>query len=603
MCGIFGIINATPATKSILAGLACLEYRGYDSAGIATLASGRIDRRRASGRLSNLVSLIEGEPIVGTIGIGHTRWATHGAPTDVNAHPHATERVVVVHNGIIENHNELRNWLIAIGRMPTSQTDSEVIPLLIDMLLEQGLSPRDAVLDTLERLEGSYALAILFAGHDDLMIAARRGSPLVIGLGDNESFVASDVMAVVPHTRRIIHLDDDEIAEITRAGASIFDRHGRPVERAPVMVDLDPECASLNGHRYFMHKEIHEQPKVAERIVKAYSGLESFTRLPFDIERLSRLSIVACGTSYYAGLVAKHWLEGIAGLPVEVDIASEYRYRRRPSVPGEAALFISQSGETADTLACLRMVKQQGMPTLALVNVMSSSMANEADLALPLHAGPELGVASTKAFIAQLMVLAHFACYAGQRRSNGDTEAAARLLNALRGLPDLIGRTLDLEDACASVANRFYVAGIMLYLGRGICHPIALEGALKMKEITYLHAEGYPAGELKHGPIALIDPTCPVVAVAASDDLFEKTASNLHEVAARGGRIILIGNEPGIAALASITEASIALPEADPLIAPVIAAIPLQLLAYHTALARGTDVDRPRNLAKSVTVE
>jgi glucosamine--fructose-6-phosphate aminotransferase (isomerizing) len=603
MCGIFGIINGSPATQPILAGLARLEYRGYDSAGIATLVGGRIERRRASGRLSNLASLMERDPIAGTIGIGHTRWATHGAPTDANAHPHATERVVVVHNGIIENHHELRNWLIATGRMPTSQTDSEVVPLLIDTLLEQGLSPRDAVLGALERLEGSYALAILFAGHEDMIIAARRGSPLVVGLGDDESFVASDVMALVPHTRRMIYLDDGQIAEITRNGAYVFDRYGQPVERTPVTVDLDPESASLDGHRYFMHKEIHEQPKVAASIVEAYGNPNSFARLPFDLAHLPRLTIVACGTSYYAGLVAKHWLEDVAGLPVEVDIASEYRYRRRAAVRGEAALFISQSGETADTLACLRMVKQRGMPTLALVNVMSSSMAHEADLALPLHAGPELGVASTKAFIAQLMVLAHFAAYAGHRRPDGDVEAAARLLNGLRGLPDLIGRALDLESACAGIANRYYPAGTMLYLGRGISHPIALEGALKMKEITYLHAEGYPAGELKHGPIALVDRTCPVVAVAPSDELFEKTGSNLQEVAARSGRIILIGNEPGIAALASITEESIALPEADPLITPVVAVIPLQLLAYHTALARGTDVDRPRNLAKSVTVE
>jgi glutamine---fructose-6-phosphate transaminase (isomerizing) len=603
MCGIFGVIGGTHASRLILAGLASLEYRGYDSAGIATLVGGRIERRRASGRLSNLADLMGREPIGGTAGIGHTRWATHGAPTEANAHPHATARVAVVHNGIIENHHELRNWLIANGRRPTSQTDSEVIPLLIDMLLEQGLPPREAVLGALERLEGSYALAILFSGHEDLMIAARRGSPLVVGLSDNGSFVASDVMALIPHTRRMVYLDDGQIAEISRRGASVFDFRGRPVERSPVMVDLDPESASRDGHQHFMHKEIHEQPKVAARIVEAYGARESFARLPFDVARLPRLTIVACGTSYFAGLVAKYWLEDIAGLPVEVDIASEFRYRRRPPAPGGAALFISQSGETADTLACLRMVKQRGIPTVALVNVMSSTMASEADLALPLHAGAELGVASTKAFTAQLTLLAFLAAHAGLKRPGGDAEAAARLLTGLRGLPDLIGRALDLEGACAGIANRYYPAGTMLYLGRGISYPIALEGALKMKEITYLHAEGYPAGELKHGPIALIDQTCPVVAIAPSDDLFEKTGSNLQEVAARSGRIILIGNAEGIAALATITEDSITLPAADPLITPMVAAIPLQLLAYHTALARGTDVDRPRNLAKSVTVE
>jgi glutamine---fructose-6-phosphate transaminase (isomerizing) len=606
MCGIFGVVNGQRAAPIILEGLERLEYRGYDSAGMATVCDGYVDRRRTAGHLSNLRRLIANEPLHGTIGIGHTRWATHGGPTSRNAHPHATDRVAVVHNGIIENYRELRTRLVLAGRPLTSETDTEVLPWLITEGLADGLAPREAVRYALNQIEGSYALGIVFSDRDDLLIAARHQSPLAIGLGADATFIGSDPLALAPHTRHVLFLEDGDIAEISRHGRiAIFDSTAAEVGR-PVR-ELKEDCIHVSklGFDSFMHKEIHEQPTVAARILSAYDRGEPFAAIPFDLAELSRLTIVACGSSFHAALIAKYWFEGIAGLPVDADIASEFRYRRAPRSPREGVLLISQSGETADTLACLRMVKAHGLPSVALVNVPESSIGREADAVLPLLAGPEVGVASTKAFTAQLIVLALLVLHAARARTGLELSRFAQLHAAVRALPILLERALTIQSEAhyAALATAFGIVPSVLYVGRGTSYALALEGALKLKEIAYIHAEAHAAGELKHGPIALVDDHLPVVAIAPRDELFVKSACNLEEIAARGGKIIALSDPVGCAELADTVAWRIMFPAADPFVLPILAAVPLQLIAYYWALARGADVDRPRNLAKSVTVE
>ena len=607
MCGIIGILSQDEVSDRLLDGLKRLEYRGYDSAGIATLVDGRIERRRAEGKLVNLARVLREEPLAGTLGIAHTRWATHGAPTVDNAHPHATEEVALVHNGIIENFKPLREELLAAGRVLHSQTDSEVVAHLISQQVEAGVDPATATGGVLKRLHGAFALAILFARDPDLLIGARRGSPLVVGYGEDEMFLGSDAIALGPLTRRISYLEEGDWVVIRRGSVQVFDAEDRPVTRPIVDSQVTGGLIDKGGYRHFMQKEIFEQPTVVAQTLGSYlrplEELVALPSVPFDLAAIRRVSIIACGTSYYAGMVAKYWIEALARLPVELDIASEFRYRDPVLQEGGLALFISQSGETADTLAALRHAKAHGQKVATVVNVTSSSMARESELVLPTHAGPEIGVASTKAFTCQLAVLAAFAIALGRaqgRLSAADEHAHVRLMGEI---PAAMNAALAMNDEIERLAHKIAPARDVLYLGRGPDYPLALEGALKLKEISYIHAEGYAAGEMKHGPIALIDENVPVVVIAPSGPLFDKTVSNMQEVMARGGQVILISDAAGLAAQGDSAASTIAMPNVDPFIAPLIYAIPVQLLAYHTAVVKGTDVDQPRNLAKLVTVE
>jgi len=607
MCGIIGIIGSEPAALRLVEALKRLEYRGYDSAGIATLQDGRIVRRRAEGKLHNLENLLDRQPIGGMTGIGHTRWATHGRPSETNAHPHATDTVAVVHNGIIENFKSLREFLAANGHRFETETDTEVIAhLLTDELARHG-DPQAAVKAALKRLDGAFALGVLFAAEPRKLYAARRGSPLVIGVAEGEAFLGSDAIALAGLTNRICYLEDGDWAVVAPEGTQIFDAQNRPVERAETLTALSGAMVDKGNYRHFMLKEIHEQPTVVGQTLGSYldplSERVVLEGLPCDPGSITKVTLIACGTSYYAAMVARHWFERLAGLPTEVDIASEFRYREPVLMDGGLSLFISQSGETADTLAALRYSKTQGQATAAIVNVAHSTMAREADGVLPTHAGPEIGVASTKAFTCQLAVLAATAVALGAARGRVPLEREAEYVRALNELPTRMAEALHTEESIQGVADILAEARDVLYLGRGESYPLALEGALKLKEISYIHAEGYAAGEMKHGPIALIDHTVPVIVLAPGGPLFEKTASNIQEVIARGGQVVLITDEKTAQGYASESIQSVALPVAHPLITPILYALPVQLLAYHTAVLKGTDVDQPRNLAKSVTVE
>ncbi|HEX6114957.1 MAG TPA: glutamine--fructose-6-phosphate transaminase (isomerizing) [Geminicoccaceae bacterium] len=607
MCGIVGILGRQPAAVLLLDALKRLEYRGYDSAGIATLVNGGIERRRAEGKLVNLERVLEQEPLPGVVGIGHTRWATHGAPTRDNAHPHQAGGVAVVHNGIIENFQVLRDELIEQGHRFETDTDTEVIPQLVSHYLAQGIGPVAAAAAALKRLEGAFALAILFAGHDDLLIGARRGSPLAVGYGDGEMYLGSDALALAPLTSRIQYLEEGDWAVLHPRGAAIYDADGQPAVREIKQTALSGALIGKGNYRHFMHKEIHEQPAVIGDTLRTFASPAdhriTLPELPVDLAALPRLVMVACGTAYYACMVAKYWFEQLAGLPVDLDIGSEFRYRDTPLVPGSAALFVSQSGETADTLAAMRHVKRQGLATIGLVNVPESTLAREVDCHLRTLAGPEIGVASTKAFTTQLATLACLALGAAQARGRLSAERERDLTQALDEVPARAAEVLLQDHEYERIAHELVPARDVLYIGRGTGFAIALEGALKLKEISYIHAEGYAAGELKHGPIALIDEEVPVIVVAPRDGLFDKTASNLQEVVARGGKVILLSDRRGCSQLAEFVHTGVALPAVDPFVAPLLYAIPIQLLAYHTAVLKGTDVDQPRNLAKSVTVE
>jgi glucosamine--fructose-6-phosphate aminotransferase (isomerizing) len=607
MCGIVGIIAKQPVAGELIEGLRRLEYRGYDSAGVATLIDGRIERRRAEGKLGNLAARIEREPVHGNIGIGHTRWATHGQPTEGNAHPIATERVAVVHNGIIENFQTLKRELVALGYEFQTQTDTEAVAMLTTHHLIQGMTPAQAVARTLERLEGAFALVFLFAGEHDLLICARRGSPLAIGYGDGEMFIGSDSLALAPLTRRITYLDEGDWAVVTSRDVTIYDRANHRAEREVRETALSGALIGKGNHRHFMQKEIFEQPAVIGDTL--HSVINPVTRsvhlpdLPFALGNLGKITIIACGTSFHAGMVGKYWLEGIARIPVEIDIASEFRYRA-PAMPRDgAAVFISQSGETADTLAALRYCRENGQKIIAIVNQPESTIAREADIVLPTLAGPEIGVASTKAFTTQLAVLASLTVAVARARGTIDAEQEATLAGQLAEIPSRASEVLNHDERIQEIAAEIALARDVLYLGRGTAYPLALEGALKLKEISYIHAEGYAAGEMKHGPIALIDDNVPVIVLAPPDALFEKTLSNVEEVMARGGRVVMISDAEGVARLEGRLAFGIAIPHCAPFVAPLLYAIPVQLLAYHVAVLKGTDVDQPRNLAKSVTVE
>jgi glucosamine--fructose-6-phosphate aminotransferase (isomerizing) len=610
MCGIIGIVGKDPVAPLLLDGLKRLEYRGYDSAGIATLVNGKIDRRRAEGRLGNLATLLEQKPIDGIIGIGHTRWATHGVPNETNAHPHATDKVAVVHNGIIENFQELRDELSAKGNRFETETDTEVVVHLVTRFIEDGLSPTDAVAATLKRLQGAFALVLIFSGHHDLMVGARLGSPLAIGYGNGEMYFGSDALALAPLTQRICYLEEGDWAVVSSKQATIYDPAGKKVARRVVETALSGAMIGKGNYRHFMQKEIFEQPAVIGDTMHAMLNPAERTitlpALPIDMATIPRVSISACGTAYYAGLVAKYWIERLARVPVEIDVASEFRYRNMPMVEGGLALFISQSGETMDTLSALRYAAAQGQHIVSVVNVPESTIARESHGVLRTLAGPEIGVASTKAFTTQLTVLAAFAIAFGRARGTLPAAEAADLTGALAEVPSRTAEVLAGAADIAKIAEQLVEARDVLYLGRGTSYPIALEGALKLKEISYIHAEGYAAGEMKHGPIALIDESVPVIVIAPGNDpLFEKTASNVQEVIARGGRVIFISDKDGIRRLERQAKpaASIAMPKVDPFVTPILYAIPVQLLAYHTAVLKGTDVDQPRKLAKSVTVE
>jgi glucosamine--fructose-6-phosphate aminotransferase (isomerizing) len=608
MCGIIGIIGHEPVAPLLIDALKRLEYRGYDSAGVATLEHGVLTRRRAEGKLKNLEQKLAGEPLSGTIGIGHTRWATHGRPTENNAHPHATDRLAVVHNGIIENFGELRRELEGKGAKFATETDSEVIAHLVSEQMKQGRSPVEAVDASLPRLRGAFALAFLFAGEENLLIGARKGSPLAIGFGEDAMYIGSDAIALAPFTDTVSYLEDGDCAVIHRASAEVHDAKGEVVHRAMLKSQASVMLIDKGNHRHFMAKEIHEQPEVVGHTLAHYLDMVAERvalpmTLPFDFRALTRISIAACGTAYYAGMVARYWFERLAHLPVEVDIASEFRYREAPLDPGSLAIFISQSGETADTLASLRYAREQKQHVLSIVNVPSSTIARESDIVMPTLAGPEIGVASTKAFTCQLAALAALAIAAGRARGVLSESDEKRLVHALIEVPRHITEALSLEPQIEHLARDLAKCRDVLYLGRGTSYPIALEGALKLKEISYIHAEGYAAGELKHGPIALIDETMPVVVIAPYDRVFEKTVSNMQEVAARGGRLILVTDAKGAAAAEGQKLATLTLPTMPATVDPIVYAVPVQLIAYHTAVALGTDVDQPRNLAKSVTVE
>jgi glucosamine--fructose-6-phosphate aminotransferase (isomerizing) len=608
MCGIVGILGKDAVATQVVEALRRLEYRGYDSAGVATLENGLLTRRRAEGKLRNLEVRLSKEPLEGLIGIGHTRWATHGKPNETNAHPHATAKLAVVHNGIIENFRELRAELQADGYVFATETDTEIVAHLVTRELDRGKGPVEAVGNSLPRLRGAFALAFLFEGEEDLLIGARRGSPLAVGVGDGEMYLGSDALALAPFTNLIAYLEEGDWVVLNRKGASFYDKANQPVERRAQRVAAGALLVEKGNHRHFMAKEIYEQPEVVGHTLTQYLDMAAGTvRLPFadkvDWAALSRLSISACGTAYYAGLTAKYWFEKLARLPVEIDVASEFRYREAPLPKDGLALFVSQSGETADTLACLRYARQEQQTILSVVNVPTSTIARESDAVAPTLAGPEIGVASTKAFTCQLTALACLALAAARSRGALTAEAEAQHVQSLIALPGLIAKALELEPEIEKLARELSKARDVLYLGRGTSFPLALEGALKLKEISYIHAEGYPAGELKHGPIALIDEDMPVIVVAPHDALFEKTASNMQEVAARGGRIILITDARGAAECGITPEATIVMPEMDPLFAPIVYALPIQMIAYQTAAFMGKDVDQPRNLAKSVTVE
>jgi glucosamine--fructose-6-phosphate aminotransferase (isomerizing) len=606
MCGIVGVLGKGPVAEQLVDALKRLEYRGYDSAGVATIENGHLGRRRAEGKLRNLEERLKREPLMGDTGIGHTRWATHGKPVEANAHPHMTELVSVVHNGIIENFRELKEELMRDGAAFTSDTDTEVIAHLITRELKAGNDPVRATYNALKRLEGAFALAMIFRGYNDLMIVARQGSPLAIGLGDGEMFVGSDAIALAPFTDAIVYLEDGDWAVLTRKGIAIRDRSGKAVERPVTRSLASALLVDKGNHRHFMAKEIHEQPEVMGHTLAAYVDLGSnrvdIPALPFDFANLTRLSLSACGTAFYACLVAKYWFERWARLPIDVDIASEFRYRETALDPGGAALFVSQSGETADTLATLRYCRAQGQHILSIVNVRESSIARESDAVLPTLAGPEIGVASTKAFTCQLTVLACLAIAAGKARGVIGPALEAELVQALGEVPRHMATVLRDERPYETLAHRLSKARDVLYLGRGSSYPIALEGALKLKEISYIHAEGYAAGELKHGPIALIDENMPVIVIAPRDDLYDKTVSNMQEVAARGGQIVLVSDADAASTGCAIAT-HLAVPPVHRFVAPLVYAAPVQLIAYHTAVFMGTDVDQPRNLAKSVTVE
>nr|WP_314259634.1 glutamine--fructose-6-phosphate transaminase (isomerizing) [uncultured Devosia sp.] len=608
MCGIVGIVGSEPVAIRLVDALKRLEYRGYDSAGVATLEGGDIARRRAEGKLGNLATKLNMEPLGGRIGIGHTRWATHGAPTETNAHPHATDRVAVVHNGIIENFRELLADLAKDGYLPKTQTDTESVALWVSRELANGAAPEQAVANTLKRLKGAFALAFLFRGEESLLIAARHGAPLAIGYGTTEMYLGSDAMALAPFTSRLTYLEDGDWAVITPKGVTIRDGMDAIVQREQQISQASALMVDKGNHRHFMAKEIYEQPETISHTLSHYvdMGAEKVAireNLPFDWADLSRLTMSACGTAYYAGAVAKYWFERYARLPVDLDVASEFRYREPPMQEGGLSLFISQSGETADTLAALRYCASQGQHVASLVNTVESTIARESGVVFPILCGPEIGVASTKALTAQLTALASLAIAAGRARGTISETEEAELVRSLVHLPTAVAEALATEEQIVDISKRLSKAKDVLYLGRGPMFPIAMEGALKLKEISYIHAEGYAAGELKHGPIALVDEDMPVIVVAPSDELVDKTLSNMQEVAARGGKIILITDKQGAETVGHGVADIIVVPHVSSFVAPILATIPVQLLAYHTAVFMGTDVDQPRNLAKSVTVE
>ena len=608
MCGIVGILGRGPVADQIVDSLRRLEYRGYDSAGVATLEGDHLERRRAEGKLRNLEARLRAEPLAGHTGIGHTRWATHGKPTENNAHPHATDNVAVVHNGIIENFRELRQMLEKQGAKFSSETDTEVVAHLVNSYILKGASPQDAVKASLPQLRGAFALAFVFKGHGDLMIGARKGSPLAIGHGDGEMYLGSDAIALAPFTDTISYLEDGDWVVLTREVGVIYDEHGTVVNRDVLKSGASSFLVDKANYRHFMAKEIHEQPEVVGHTLARYIDMATERvalpiKLPFDFKDIQRISIVACGTASYAGFIAKYWFERLGRVPVELDVASEFRYREAPLRKGDLAIFISQSGETADTLAALRYAKGEGVHTLSVVNVPTSTIARESETVLPTLAGPEIGVASTKAFTCQLMVLAAIAVAAGKARGELSDADEAKLVHGLIEIPRLMAAALATEPQIEKLAREIAKSKDVLYLGRGTSYPLALEGALKLKEISYIHAEGYAAGELKHGPIALIDEHMPVVVIAPHDRVFEKTVSNMQEVAARGGNIILMTDAKGAAEATIESLVTIVLPDMAATFTAMVYAVPVQLLAYHTAVIMGTDVDQPRNLAKSVTVE
>ena len=609
MCGIIGIVGDQPVSQHIFDGLKRLEYRGYDSAGIATLAGDGIERRRAAGKLTNLGSVLSEEPLSGSIGIGHTRWATHGVPSENNAHPHISEHVAIVHNGIIENFQELRDSLKGYTDSFSSETDTEVVAHLINRFIDDGLSPKDAVAKTLPLLEGAFSLVMIFRGHDNLMIAARRGSPLAVGYGDGEMYFGSDALALAPLTRRLSYLQEGDWAVATREGVELFDTAGNPIEREIIETAITGAMIGKGNYRHFMHKEIHEQPTVIgdtlTSVLNPASQTITLPELPVSLESIDRIVISACGTASYAGMVAKYWIELLAGIPVEVDIASELRYRNPPVTDNGMMLVVSQSGETMDTLEALRMMKKKGQVVLSVVNVPESTIARESDAVLLTQAGPEIGVASTKAFTTQLTVLACLAIGLAKAKGRLSREDEARYASALTEVPGRIAEVLGTEEQLKKIASEFVDWSDAFYMGRGTSFPIALEGALKLKEISYIHAEGYAAGEMKHGPLALIEDGVPIVMLAPNDALFEKTASNVQEMIARGASVVFLSDKEGIEKLQKQTtpHAVVEMPRVDPLVTPILYSIPMQLLAYHAAIFKGTDVDQPRNLAKSVTVE
>jgi glutamine---fructose-6-phosphate transaminase (isomerizing) len=608
VCGIVGILGREPVAEHLVDALKRLEYRGYDSAGVATLEGAALERRRAQGKLRNLEKKLESEPLRGTIGIGHTRWATHGRPSEANAHPHATDRLAVVHNGIIENFRELREELEKGGAKFASETDTEVVAHLVTHEMSKGLSPVEAVKAALPRLRGAFALVFLFKGETDLLIGARKGSPLAVGYGDGEMYLGSDAIALAPFTDMISYLEDGDSVVLSRKSIEVRDSHGAKVERPVVKSTASAFLVDKGNHRHFMAKEIHEQPEVVGHTLAHYIDMTAERvvlpgKLPFDFNTLDRISISACGTAYYAGLVARYWFERFARLPVDIDVASEFRYREAPMRPGGLAICVSQSGETADTLASLRYAKENGQHVLSVVNVPTSTIARESDAVMPTLAGPEIGVASTKAFTCQLAALACLAVAAGRARGVLSDTDEKKLVRALVEVPRLMAEALALEPQIEHLARDLAKSRDVLYLGRGTSYPLALEGALKLKEISYIHAEGYAAGELKHGPIALIDETMPVIVIAPYDRVFDKTLSNMQEVAARSGKIVLITDPKGASEANVPLLAKLAVPEMPATVTPLVFAIPVQLIAYHVAAFMGKDVDQPRNLAKSVTVE
>jgi glucosamine--fructose-6-phosphate aminotransferase (isomerizing) len=607
MCGIVGIVGNDAVADRLLDGLKRLEYRGYDSAGICTIDDGAFDRRRAPGKLSNLAQRLQEAPLAGDIGIAHTRWATHGAPTEDNAHPHIVGDVVLVHNGIIENFKPLRDELLAEGRTFKSQTDSEVVAHLIAREIEHGADPRAALAAVLPRLHGAFALGVLVRTHPDLLLGARLGAPLTVGYGEGENYLGSDALALAPLTRRIAYLEEGDWVAITRDGVEIFDRDNVPATRPIVDSGASGPLIDKGNHRHFMQKEMYEQPVVVAQTLRSYlRPVENRVALPnmdFDLAAIERVTIVACGTASYVGMIGKYWIESFARIGVEVDVASEYRYRDPVLLPNTLGVVISQSGETADTLAALRHMKAAGVTTAGIINVPTSSMAREVDLLISTHAGPEIGVASTKAFTCQLAVMAALAVNLARAKGRLSAEDEADIVAHLREVPEAITQALSHDADIEAMAPKIAGARDVLYLGRGPEFPLALEGALKLKEISYIHAEGYASGEMKHGPIALIDDAVPLIVLAPSGPLFDKTVSNMQEARARGAKVVLISDAEGIAQAGEDTIATIEMPRVHPLIAPIVYAVPIQLLAYHVAVAKGTDVDQPRNLAKSVTVE